>query len=112
ANAINISHHLLTKELTPLFIRGELKPVEVSHAKESNFEYSIGVYVDEKASLKKSFAGLKEEIIKDLRSGLQTIDDWLNFLPSVSHLKYVAFKIDEDEYNDQVKGFEIGRAHV
>src|SRR5699024_1742529 len=106
ASEINFSHNLLTKELTQLFIRGELKPVEVSHAKESNFEYSIDVYVDEKASLKKSFAGLKEEIIKDLRSGLQTIDDWLNFLPSVSHLKYVAFKIDEDEYNDQVKGFE------
>src|SRR5699024_5601950 len=79
---------------------------EVTQVKEADFKYSIGVYVDKQASLKKSIISLKEEITKELNSNLETVYDWLKFFPLVSRLKYFALKISEDEISEQVREFE------
>ena len=103
---IDFNQGLLQKEINHLFITGALNPVKISQAKEPEFAYSPGVYVDKKAGIRENISNLFDEIKVELKEDFETVFDWLSFLPLIARLKYLSFKLSEEKIHEEVSELE------
>ena len=103
---IGFDQGLLQREVNHLFITGALNPVKISQAKEPEFEYSLGVYIDKKAGIRENISNLFDEITTELNSDFETVFDWLSFLPLIARLKYLSFELSEEKIYKEVSELE------
>lgn len=103
---VDFDHKLLKKEINHLFLIGDLNPVEISQAKEPEFEFTLGVYVDKNAAIKENISSLLDEVQTKLDVGFETVFDWVAFFPLVARLKYLSLELSEEEISQKVLELE------